>query len=131
MFALRLSSNALVNSASVAHGPQDAGTPAPALWSSGPEVSPGSSHPFLFTWGRFSGAAGECMICFRTSPDRVDSESAMCSETSATDQQPGAGLKVHCFCERPAIELRKLSCVFWNCCNADSRSSGLSGTGAV
>jgi hypothetical protein len=51
MFALRLSSNALVNSASVAHGPQDAGTPAPALWSSGPEVSPGSSHPFLFTWG--------------------------------------------------------------------------------
>src|SRR5262249_53246501 len=63
------------------------------------------------------------MSCFWIRPIIVDSETVMCSATSATDQRSGAGLNVHCFCESPEIDLRKLSRVVSNCFRANSRSS--------
>ena len=59
----------------------------------------------------FSGAAGDCMTRVCTSSKSEDSETAMCSATSATDQRSGAGLNVHCFCESPAMDCRNASCV--------------------
>ena len=67
------------------------------------------SSSLPLTCSRFSGAAGDIMIFFSTNPESEDSDTAMCSATSATDQRSGAGLNVHCFCESPAMDFRKLS----------------------
>jgi len=45
---------------------------------------------------RFSGLAGAFMILSVMMPKMNPSDSAMCSEHSATDQRSGAALKFHC-----------------------------------
>src|SRR5579872_42701 len=125
MFALRLSSNALTRSASVAHRPVGRSiSGACALWlRSGILCRIISSLPF--SSARLVGSAADVMTCFWISPMIVDSETVMCSATSATDHRSGAGLNVHCFCESPEIDLRKLSRVVSYCFRANSRSSGV------
>src|SRR5215471_21747158 len=71
------------------------------------------------------------MSCFWIRPIIVDSETVMCSATSATDHRSGAGLNVHCLCESPEIDLRKLSRVVSYCFRANSRSSGVKGVEAA
>src|SRR5208337_4480079 len=56
-------------------------------------------------------------------PKSADSETAMCSDTSATDQRSGAGLNLHCFSDNPAMDCRKASWVAWRFLRAISRSS--------
>src|ERR1022692_2115244 len=70
------------------------------------------------------------MRCFCTNPESADSATAMCSATSATDQRPGAGLNVHCFCESPAMDWRNLSRVRCNSLSASSRSGAVRVWGA-
>src|SRR5216684_3193362 len=64
----------------------------------------------------------------------MDSEIAMCSDTSATDQRSGAGLNFHCFSDNPEMDFRKASWVACKLLRAASRSpadKGVAGAGTA
>src|ERR1700676_1867851 len=75
---------------------------------------------------RFSGLVGAFMIFSVIRPTMKPSDSAMCSEHSATDQRSGPGLKFHCAAERPRVASRKAFFEPSSSATALSRSSLLS-----